>query len=145
MAATETRTRDQLAAAIAEIASPVGVSHEIWPLTISPQEAALLLDALEPKKPAFEGWADVELMGHRRRIAYVRELELAHRGFLELTWRDSQEIEHREIYSASAVFSLTPLDNEHEAHELRGRITGEAFVSVRDDDDDDDDDDRIPF
>lgn len=103
MAATETRTREQLAAALAEIAS-----HEIWPLTISPQEAALLLDALEPKKPAFEGWADVELMGHRQRIAYVREFELAHRGFLELTWREG-ELDHREIYSPSAVFCLTPI------------------------------------
>jgi hypothetical protein len=119
----EPRSRDELVAAIAEAAAPTGPDYLLYPLAITPAEAAILVECLEPPRAsAFEGWADVELMGHRTRIAYVREIELAHRGFFELTWNETGNhgtIERREIYSPTAVFSITPLDDEAEAERLR--------------------------
>lgn len=85
-------------------------------LELSAADAVDVLAALEPAA-GFEGWADVELMGHRTRVAYVKPIEIAHRGFLDLTWRKG-EIECREIYSPTAVFCLTPLEDEEQARKL---------------------------
>lgn len=84
---------------------------------VDPDDAATLLGALDPGAAAFEGWADLELMGHRTRVAYVKPVELAHRGFLELTWKVGER-GFREIYSPSAVFCLTPLESEEQATQL---------------------------
>jgi hypothetical protein len=108
-----TRTLDMLTGKLADAAA-----GESGVIMFFPDEAALLLEQLEPREPAFEGWADIELMGHRNRIAHVREIELAHRGFLELTWTD-QDTDWREIYSPSAVFSITPLESEEAADTIR--------------------------
>lgn len=80
-------------------------------LVLDPSEAVEIIAMLEPREPGFEGWADVELMGHRQRVAYVKPIEIAHRGFLELTWTVGEQ-HCREIYSPSAVFCLTPLEEE---------------------------------
>lgn len=104
------RTRERLAEDLLVI-----VDGEATGVDLDPEEAALLADAV--RRPSFEGWADIELMGHRTRVAHVRELEIAHRGFLELTWRKG-EVECREIYSPTAVFCLTPLEDEEQARKL---------------------------
>src|SRR5258706_13013958 len=97
-------TREELVDMLEILAA--GVTHT---LVLTPENAADAIALLEPPRPpAFEGWAEIELMGHRQRIAYVREIEIAHRGFLELTWPFRGE-EQREIYAASAVFSLAPI------------------------------------
>ena len=106
------RTLEELRNALADVA------HGFDGVELSPDEAATLIAALEPRKPAFEeGWYEVELMGHRRRVAHVRELEIAHRGFLDLRWK-AGDVEQREIYSPSAVFCLTPLEDEAAAERL---------------------------
>lgn len=122
-------TREELAQTFRDACEGDGVIL----VELTPPDIGVLLEALEPERPSvFEGWADVELMGHRSRIAYLREVELGHRGFLELTWTeangDGDDINRCEIYSPAAVFSITPLDGEAEADQLReARRTDFAF------------------
>jgi hypothetical protein len=62
----------------------------------------------------FEGWAILELMGHRKLAGYVSEVEVAGRGMLRLdvpraaaesdSWRATQ------FYSPQALYCLTPTD-----------------------------------
>jgi len=69
-------------------------------------------------KDAFEGWAIVELMGHRRLAGYVREVEIAGQGMLRLDvpgWIHTEptgEQEERgaatQFYSPNALYCLTP-------------------------------------
>jgi hypothetical protein len=71
----------------------------------------------------FEGWAILELMGHRRLAGFVRETELAGQGVLRLDVPhateadDEQAEEHGEslwlatqFYAPSALYCLTPTD-----------------------------------
>lgn len=114
-------------AALAELAGDLEALAEEngGSLQLTASDAAELLAMLEPKPPAFEGWADLELMGHRRRFAHVRTVELAHRGFLELTWSHG-DTDYREIYSPSAVFCMTPI-TEEQAHALIANNTDIPF------------------
>jgi hypothetical protein len=121
MATTAPASLTDLVDRIYEIAKSIDDGYgSCRSLILTRDEAALLLEQFEPKRaPEFEGWADIDLMGHRNRVAYVREIELAHRGFLELTWIEpGSEIKRREIYATSAVFSLIPLEDEAAALEL---------------------------
>ena len=80
----------------------------------------------------FEGWAILELMGHRRLAGYVREVELAGSGMLRLDVPDEEDgdktceecgansadgcicepalgpVQATQFYSPSAVYCLTP-------------------------------------
>ena len=61
----------------------------------------------------YEGWAILELMGHRRLAGYVSEAELAGGKFIRIDIRPEQrEADAQPVmtqyYSPSAVFSLTP-------------------------------------
>jgi hypothetical protein len=56
----------------------------------------------------FEGWAIVELMGHRRLAGYVTEQEVAGHGFLRLDVHDTDGTVATQLYSPSAVYCLTP-------------------------------------
>jgi hypothetical protein len=128
-------TRESLQAALLELSNSrahntieipgTSTVGDIW---LESDDVAMLLEALEPHQGGYEGWADVELMGHRRRIAHVREIELGRRGFLELTWNELG-VELREIYSPTAIFCLTPLEDAIAADELREtrRNTIDAF------------------
>jgi hypothetical protein len=77
------------------------------------------------EKSVFEGWAILELMGHRRLAGYVREQELAGHGFIRLdvpgadgkdavstvpggTWEPIVT----QLYSPAAVYCLTPTTEE---------------------------------
>ena len=70
----------------------------------------------------FEGWAILELMGHRRLAGYVQEVELAGQGFLRLDvpgylhTEPSGEQEERggatQFYSPGSVYALTPTTEE---------------------------------
>lgn len=69
------------------------------------------------EKPAFEGWAILELMGHRRLGGYVAEATVAGAGFLriDVPGDDSGEGEGTEatqFYSPSSVYCLTPVTKE---------------------------------
>ena len=57
----------------------------------------------------FEGWAIVELMGHRRLAGYVREVELAGAAMLRLDVPEhGDEPAATQFYSAAALYCLTP-------------------------------------
>lgn len=60
---------------------------------------------------AFEGWAILEMMGHRRLAGYVREQEIAGAGMLRLDIYGSETGDvavATQFYSPSALYCLTP-------------------------------------
>jgi hypothetical protein len=61
----------------------------------------------------FEGWAILELMGHRRLAGYVQEIELAGAAFLRLDVPGGdEEPDATQFYSPGAVYCLTPCAEE---------------------------------
>lgn len=58
----------------------------------------------------FEGWAIVELMGHRRLAGHVSEQEIAGQAFLRLDV--PADLPVTQFYSASAVYCITPTTEE---------------------------------
>jgi hypothetical protein len=61
----------------------------------------------------FEGWAIVELMGHRRLAGYVREVELAGAGMLQLEIPAHEEEASSQgpvtqFYAPGAIYCITP-------------------------------------
>lgn len=64
----------------------------------------------ENKTDVWEGWAVVELMGHRRFTGYVRQAELAGGSFLRLDI--PSEPPCTQFYSPAAVYCITPTTEE---------------------------------
>jgi len=64
-------------------------------------------------KDSFEGWAILELMGHRRLAGYVREQEVAGVMLLriDIPGDDGQPV-MTQFYGASAIYCLTPTTEE---------------------------------
>lgn len=62
------------------------------------------------QRTAFEGWAILELMGHRRLGGYVQEQELAGHGFLriDVPGDDNGHSPSSQFYSPGSVYCLTP-------------------------------------
>lgn len=70
----------------------------------------------------FEGWAIVELMGHRRLAGRVTEVQLAGAGFIRLdvpgyihtqpTGEQEERGQATQFYSPSAVYCITPTSEE---------------------------------
>lgn len=58
----------------------------------------------------FEGWVILELMGHRRLAGFLTEQELGGTSFLRLDipGPDGQPTKATQLYSASAVYCITP-------------------------------------
>lgn len=63
------------------------------------------------EQPGYEGYAILELFGHRKIAGYLSSIELAGAGFLRIqvpgedgAWAAEQ------LYSPSAVYALTPTD-----------------------------------
>lgn len=62
----------------------------------------------------FEGWAVLELMGHRRLGGYVTEVELAGKGMLRIDVPSAvvngalPEMGATQFYSPAALYCLTP-------------------------------------
>ncbi|HET7486860.1 MAG TPA: hypothetical protein VFJ85_02960 [Acidimicrobiales bacterium] len=60
-------------------------------------------------KAPFEGWAVLELMGHRRLGGYVAEATVAGAGFLRIDVPgEGDEPVASQFYSPSSVYCLTP-------------------------------------
>jgi hypothetical protein len=62
---------------------------------------------------AFEGWAIMELMGHRKLAGYVREQEVAGSGFLRIdvpggTAGQPEDDVATQFYAPGALYCLTP-------------------------------------
>lgn len=58
----------------------------------------------------FEGWAIVELMGHRKLAGYVREVTLAGASMLRLDVPSDPPV--TQYYGASSLYCLTPTSEE---------------------------------
>lgn len=101
---------------------------------------------------AFEGWAILELMGHRRLAGYVREQEIAGAGMLRLDIHGTETGDvavATQFYSPAALYCLTPT-TEDIARKLGERLRpapvqryelAPVRPAVRDDDECDDSDD----
>lgn len=96
----------------------------------------------EPTDPAALGWAVVEVMGHRRLGGHLSEAIVAGRPFLRIDipaeeWRKAAT----QFYPASALFSLTPSDEEtaRAANPKPFGLNRLALPGVERDDDWDDD------
>jgi hypothetical protein len=62
---------------------------------------------------AFEGWAILELMGHRRLAGYVREVEIAGAGLLRIDVPGAgAEPIATQFYSPASLYCLTPTTEE---------------------------------
>jgi hypothetical protein len=58
---------------------------------------------------AVDGWAIVELMGHRERAGRVSEVEIAGARLLQIDIpTDNPEVFVTELYGGAAIFCLTP-------------------------------------
>jgi hypothetical protein len=135
MSELATRTRDDLLEAAALAASRADDAiraadgdeeieanvYELRALRLTIHAAIAASDEGAKQEEAFaEGWADVELMGHRQRVGYVREIRLAGKHFLEIrglreTSVDdgtTEVVEELEIYAGAAVFSMRPIDED---------------------------------
>lgn len=69
---------------------------------------------------AFDGWAIVELMGHRIRAGQVREVELAGGKMLRVDIHCEDGVVLTEYYSTSAIYALRPCSEEIARAEMTG-------------------------
>lgn len=61
---------------------------------------------------AFESWAILELMGHRRLAGYVQEVELAGEGFLRIDVVSPDGKSVTQYYRPGAIYGITPTTEE---------------------------------
>lgn len=62
-------------------------------------------------EPAFEGWAILELMGHRQRPGLVKEVEIAGGKMLRVDIHGEADTV-TEFYGVAAVYSIRPVSEE---------------------------------
>lgn len=60
---------------------------------------------------SYSGWAMLELMGHRQRIGYVREIEMFGGKLLRIDI-PTEGGDVTEFYGASSIYSLRPVSEE---------------------------------
>lgn len=102
----------------------------------------------DTERSVFEGWAILELMGHRRLGGYVQEQEIAGHGFLRIDVPGDTvgETHSTQFYSPGSVYCLTPVSEE--AARIVAKSSRPAPVALwelpparrRTEDDDDNDD-----
>lgn len=69
------------------------------------------MDATTATQPAYEGWALVELMGHRQTAGKVSEVTMAGSAMLRIdTPGANGEMVASQIYGGSAIYCVTPCD-----------------------------------
>ncbi len=61
---------------------------------------------------AFEGWAILELMGHRQRPGYVKEVEMAGGKMMRVDIPISEAEHVTEFYGCAAIYSVRPCSEE---------------------------------
>ncbi len=66
----------------------------------------------ENEQIAFEGWAILELMGHRRLAGFLAEQQIAGAGFLRLDVHDTDGAVASQFYSPASVYCITPTTEE---------------------------------
>jgi hypothetical protein len=62
--------------------------------------------------PVFEGWAILELMGHRKLGGYVREQNVAGAGFIRIDVPGKEGNVATQFYAPGALYCLTPVSEE---------------------------------
>ena len=62
-------------------------------------------------EPAYEGWAILEIMGHRVRPGYVKEVEMAGGRMIRIDIPVGED-HVTEFYGASAIYALRPSTEE---------------------------------
>ncbi len=60
----------------------------------------------------FDGWAIVELMGHRRLAGHLTEVQIAGTGFLRLDVYDASGAAITQFYPPAAIYCITPTTEE---------------------------------
>jgi hypothetical protein len=61
---------------------------------------------------AFEGWAVLELMGHRTRPGLVKEVEIGGGKMLRVDIHGEEDVVVTEFYGTSAIYSIRPVSEE---------------------------------
>ncbi len=62
--------------------------------------------------PVFEGWAILELMGHRKLGGYVREQNVAGAGFIRIDVPGKDGTVATQFYAPGALYCLTPVTED---------------------------------
>ena len=70
------------------------------------------MDTQQQKDPTFEGWAFLELMGHRKLAGFVREQNFAGAGLIRIDVPGDDGNVATQFYSPSALYCLTPTTEE---------------------------------
>ncbi len=68
---------------------------------------------------AFEGWAILELMGHRQRPGYVKEVEIAGGKMLRIDI-PAPDGDVTEFYGAASLYCLRPVSEDIARDQARG-------------------------
>lgn len=63
-------------------------------------------------KPCFEGWAALELFGHRTLAGFVQEIEFLGEPAIRIDVESEGRPPIMQIYRREAVFSVTPISQE---------------------------------
>ena len=111
-----------------------------------------------PAKPAYEGWAIVELMGHRQTAGRIAEVDMAGSRLLRIdTPGTDGETVASQFYGGAAIYCITPCDeatarraidhayNLPPAVRLALKQKADETPALPAPNDDDDDDDAIDF
>jgi hypothetical protein len=61
---------------------------------------------------AFEGWAILELMGHRRLAGWIQEQQIAGAAFIRLDVPGDEGPVATQFYAPAAVYCITPTTEE---------------------------------
>jgi hypothetical protein len=77
--------------------------------------------------PAFEGWAILEIMGHRTRPGFVQEVEIAGGKMLRVDIHGEEDVVVTEFYGVASIYSLRPVSEEI----ARDRAKGGSLRPVR--------------
>jgi len=58
---------------------------------------------------AYEGWARLELMGHRQRVGFVREVEMYGGKMLRIDLPVEGSTDVTEFYGVTSIYARTPI------------------------------------
>jgi hypothetical protein len=63
---------------------------------------------MSDQRESFEGWAILELFGHRKLGGRLSQVEIAGQGFIRIDVPDVEADQATQFYAPSAVYGITP-------------------------------------
>lgn len=63
---------------------------------------------MSEQRETFEGWAILELFGHRKLGGKLAQVEIAGQGFIRIDVPDAEGDQATQFYAPSAVYGITP-------------------------------------